>query len=387
MPISFQLKVHAGNHDRQYCPAAVQLDSNDALLHNISSDSFVMTDDQGGAVAVQARKDGDVYYLHFIVKQLAKGESRTYRLEAGASEPAPAAAGVQFIHEESKKIDVRVGGSYFTSYVYDSTIAKPYLGPMIGPYGDSYTRLDFETKEHPHHRSLWLAIGDVNGIDMWNEPAERYGRQLHQRFTEVADGPVCGVITSHNVWTSFNKKPQIDEVRTITLYNTPAGGRMIDLDVMFTANYGQVEFGATKEAGPLGIRVAESMKVDNGGTMVNSYGSVSEAECWGKRAEWCDYFGEVGGHTLGIAAFDHPDNEQFPSYWHIRNYGLLAANNFYFSGGKLIKPKETVRYQYRVYFHEGDTQAGGVANKYQDYIHPPKVEIIRSSDGDLGQRA
>ncbi|NHN29862.1 DUF6807 domain-containing protein [Paenibacillus agricola] len=380
MSVPFQIKVNAGNHDRNYCPVVFQMEISNALIKGAALDSLVMKDEQGGVTRVQAIETNGYCHIHFIVEQLAKGESRTYKIELEAEAEAEgqktAASGVEFIHEESQKIDVLVGGSYFTSYVYDSSIAKPYLGPMIGPYGDSYTRLDFETKEHPHHRSLWLAIGDVNGIDMWNEPAERHGRQLHQKFAQVIDGPVCGVITSHNVWTSFNKKPQIDEARTITVYNTPAGGRIIDLDVRFTASYGQVEFGATKEAGPLGIRVAESMKVDNGGTMVNSYGSVSEAECWGKRAEWCDYYGEVGGHTLGIAAFDHPDNEQFPIYWHIRNYGLLAANNFYFNGGKLIKPKETVRYQYRVYFHDGDTQAGNVANKYQDYLHPPQVEII-----------
>jgi hypothetical protein len=376
MSVAFQIKVHAGNHDREYCPAAFQLDKDHALLQGAALNSFVMKDEQGGVTAIQAREAGDYYHFHFVVEHLAKGESRTYKIESGAAGQQTAASGVQFIHEASQKIDVWVGGSYFTSYVYDSSFAKPYLGPMIGPYGESYTRLDFETKEHKHHRSLWLAIGDVNGIDMWNEPAERYGRQLHQTFAEVTDGPVCGVITAHNVWTSFTEKPQIDEVRTITLYNTPAGGRIIDLDVMFTASYGQVEFGATKEAGPLGIRVAESMNVNNGGTIVNSYGSVNESECWGKRAEWCDYFGEAGGHTLGIAAFDHPDNEQFPTYWHIRNGGLLAANNFYFNGGKLIKPKETVRYQYRVYFHEGDTEAGRVANKYQDYLHPPQVEIL-----------
>ncbi|WP_284639426.1 DUF6807 family protein [Paenibacillus silviterrae] len=83
-----------------------------------------------------------------------------------------------------------------------------------------------KNREHPRHRSLWLAIGDVNGIDFWNEPAERHGEQLHQRFTELSDGPVCSVITAQNVWGSYKGKPQIDETRTITIYNTPAGERI-----------------------------------------------------------------------------------------------------------------------------------------------------------------
>jgi hypothetical protein len=51
---------------------------------------------------------------------------------------------------------------------------------------------------------------------------------------------------------------------------------LIDLDFEIKADQDRVELGATKEAGPLGIRVAEPMRAENGGTIVNAFGSVGE---------------------------------------------------------------------------------------------------------------
>ena len=62
--------------------------------------------------------------------------------------------------------------------------------------------------------------------------------------------------------------------------------------------------------------------------MVNSNGQEGEANCWGKRANWVDMFGEVEGEKLGVAILDHPTNPGHPTYWHVRGYGFFAANIF-----------------------------------------------------------
>jgi len=61
--------------------------------------------------------------------------------------------------------------------------------------------------------------------------------------------------------------------------------------------------------------------------IVNSAG-VRDEETWGKRADWCDYYGPIGGKTFGIAIFDNPANPRHPTSWHVRDYGLLAVNPF-----------------------------------------------------------
>lgn len=87
-----------------------------------------------------------------------------------------------------------------------------------------------------------------------------------------------------------------------------------------------IEFGETKEAGILAVRVAPSMNGSRGGLISNSEGGVGEGDCWGRKASWCDYSGEVDGEMMGIAILDHPDNPNFPTRWHVRDYDLFATN-------------------------------------------------------------
>ena len=48
---------------------------------------------------------------------------------------------------------------------------------------------------------------------------------------------------------------------------------------------------------------------------------------WGKIADWNDYSGPVDEKLVGIAIFADPKNA-YPSAWHTRAYGLMAANPF-----------------------------------------------------------
>ncbi len=369
--MSIKINVSAGNHDRNYCPVTFALSKQTLAGKNLNS--FIVVDESGNEVPFQLTDRGDQIEVTIMVDSLEKGKQLSLRLEPGKGD-YDVKNGVE-LKEQDSKVDVSIKGQHYTSYVFDKEIAKPYLGPFRTSEGNDFTRLDFNIKEHPHHRSIWVAIGDVNGVDFWNEPNESYGKQVHQSFSELLSGSVYGSLTASNVWTSYQGTPFIDEERTFTFYNTPANRRIVDVHVVFNARYGQVEFGATKEAGPLGIRMSETLKVDNGGTMVNSYGGIGESECWGRQAHWCDYYGETNGECIGIAAFDSPDNMDYPTHWHIRDYGLMAPNNFYFLGGKLLKPGDKVEYKYRIYFHTGDTQESGVQEQYHNYINPPKVSV------------
>ena len=76
----------------------------------------------------------------------------------------------------------------------------------------------------------------------------------------------------------------------------------------------------------LSVRIASSMDADADGHIENAYGGRGETECFGKRAQWMDYAGPVDGKTVGVAVFDHPSSFRYPTYWHVRNYGLMHAN-------------------------------------------------------------
>ena len=105
-----------------------------------------------------------------------------------------------------------------------------------------------------------------------------------------------------------------------------------------TADADEVTFGDTKE-GSFGLRIAESMRVDRktGGKIITSEG-LEDDKAWGKPAAWVDYYGPVQGETLGIAILNHPSSFRYPTHWHVRTYGLFAANPFGgkdFSGGEI----------------------------------------------------
>ena len=284
-----------------------------------------------------------------IIADIKKGDNEFTFCE---TQPHDGIGITLIMNDDEKRIDFKIDGKPFTSYVYGDEFVKPFLGPIYNSCGESFTRLDFDTKEHPHHRSVFLGVGDVNGIDFWNEPEDR-GSQKHVGFRDIVCGSAFAKFTADNVWLDVDNVPMIDESRTFTIYNQSEEIHCIDVEIKFTANYKDITFGATKEAGPLGIRMNEKLRADKGtGHMINSYGALGESECWGRSAHWCDYSGEISGRRCGITVFDNEQNERYPTAWHIRDYGLFAANNLFFKGGLSIPQGGSLTYKYRMWFYE-----------------------------------
>lgn len=311
-----------------------------------------------GRVFPAQRCDGGV----LVIATMQRGE----KLEATLSKESVCAdVELRDIPEECR-MQVYIGGSFFTEYVYDRRYAKPYLGPILAADGKtSYTRLDLQTQEHPHQRSIICAIGSVNGVDFWNEFGN-FGYERHQSYETVTAGAAYASVTAREIWMDAQETPYVEEKRTYTFYNQSAGCRYVDVETTFTASYGEVVFGKTKEAGPLGIRMNELLRADRGGMFVNSYGGCNEAECWGKPAMYCDYKGEIDGRLYGVAVFDNENNERYPTTWHIRNYGLFAANNLYFKGGYTLPAGASVTYRYRICFYEGEQIS--VSDRFNTYL-------------------
>lgn len=257
----------------------------------------------------------------------------------------------------------------FGEYVYDTKLNKPYFGAVLDREGNPFTRLDFTTKEHPHHRSVFVAIGDINGVDLWNEPAD-CGVIRTVKIDHVKSAGAYASFTAHNCWYDHGMTPLLDETTTYTVSDNGESSDVLDMTITLTASYGDVVFGATKEAGPLGIRVRDELRADTGsGIIHNAEGGTGEEECWGKSSRWCDYAGEVEGvGPMGITVFDHPDNERWPTAWHVRNYGLFAANNLYFKGGYTLKKGESVTYRFRILFRRVLMTAEKIEAQYTEYI-------------------
>jgi len=315
-----------------------------------------------------------------LLEQRLLWEKMVAKARAGGRKGA---GGVK-ISEAGKKLRVEIGGKLFTEYNYED-VPRPYFYPVIGPSGANITRhwpmkkinAD-EAQDHVHHKSLWFTHGEVNGQDFWGEGSGS-GRIVHDGFVKVESGAKAGVIESKDKWVAKGGKVVCTDTRIHRFYPPlPNGGQMMDFEITIHASEGRVVFGDTKE-GSMAIRLAPTMRVEGKvgkGHIVNSEGDKDKS-AWGKRARWCDYYGPVDGKTVGVAIFDHPKNPKHPTWWHVRTYGLFAANPFgvhNFEGGKkgvgdiVIPAGKSLTFKYRLYFHKGDTKQSEVAKHYSEYM-------------------
>lgn len=335
------------------------------------------------------RLDGKTV-LATVLGPSGKPGARTYSLRS-ADQVVLETSGVGF-REEGKNLEVLVGGKLLTVYRADLA-EKPYFYPVNGPTGDSFTRaypmqpdVVGEAHDHPHQRSFWFTHGLVNGDDFWasdplNKPKETFGSIKETSRAAVASGASIGVLKTTDDWLGHDGKKVCEDERIVRFYDTKHV-RVIDFDVTIKATAGPVTFGDTKE-GMFGLRLASSMDVKNktGGKITNAEG-ITDDNAWGKASPWVDYVGPVKGKTVGAAILNHPSSFRYPTTWHVRTYGLFAANPFgrhdfgmKKSGEYVLPDGGSIRFAYRVILHEGDTSSAHVADAFKAYARPPLVEV------------
>lgn len=327
--------------------------------------------------------------LGAVLPAVPASETITYALTPGGTGTGAALAK----GASRPDVAIQVDGKPFATVVFSGP-SKPYVYPLFGPTGEMFTRsypmkeVEGEAKDHPHQRSFWLTHGSVNGHDFWasdpiNGEKPQFGT-IEARDVEVvgSETPSALVAIRHaSDWLGPDGKPVCTDVRTLTFYGAESP-RIVDVDVTIRATHGPVTFGDTKE-GMFGLRVASSMDVKRkeGGKITNAEG-IHDLEAWGKRSPWVDYTGPVGGKTVGIAIFNQPGSFRYPTAWHVRDYGLFAANPFGYHDFKIaekgehtIPSGESIRFGYRVVLHEGDTKSARVGEAFAAFAHPPRVEI------------
>lgn len=299
---------------------------------------------------------------------------------------AAADSGIR-ITEQEDRLRVELNGELFTEYRFKGA-PHVYFYPLIGPGNVNMTRhypmkkdSEGEQHDHEHHRSLWYSHGAVNGVDFWAE-TPKAGKIVHDKFLDVKADKNSGVIRSANKWIAPDGSVTCTDERTFRLYARPKNERLFDFEITIHAGEKEVVLGDTKE-GTMAIRLAETMRLTpnkfnqgkpTGNIVLNT--GVTGKDTWGKQGAWCDYSGPVEGKTMGVAIFDHPNNPRHPTWWHVRDYGLFAANPFGVhdfekkpqgTGDLKTDAGKSVTFKYRFYIHEGDEKQGKVAERYAEY--------------------
>lgn len=320
-------------------------------------------------------------------------------------------------NESSKKVDVLVDDTLFTSFLYTEKIpdlTKPVLYPIISADGSVITRgfplkpRPGERTDHPHHIGMWLTYGDVNHLDFWGNstaiPRDQWDRMGWIRNTKIENltsGNGKGSMDVSMDWID-SKDHTILKEKTHFVFMAGGNYRIIDRITTLTAQEDTVVFYDTKE-GMMGIRVNRALelpsekpvvlsdehgnktkvaKMDNtgvSGNYLNSNG-VEGLDVWGKRANWVSLYGNINSKDVAVIIFDNPDNVGHPSYWHARGYGLFAVNPLgqkTFSKGKeklnfTLTPGKSVSFKYRVLIWSGKINKTEINKAYQTYIEASK---------------
>ncbi|MBO2033370.1 PmoA family protein [Siccationidurans ginsengisoli] len=293
----------------------------------------------------------------------------------------------------AKKIDVFVGNKLFTSFLYPDSLEKPVLYPLRAAGGTVVTRgfplhpQPGDPTDHPHHIGLWFNYENVNGLDFWNNsyaiPKEKkgsYGWIKTDKILTTSSGPV-GVLAYHANWTNQQNQVLLEETTRFEFSGTDRA-RTIDRVTTLKA-VTDVAFNDAKD-GLLGLRLAHELQLptDQDQKFTDSKGIVTVVkagtdhvangnyltsagkrgnDAWSTRGTWCKVYGKMGADSVSIAIIDHPQNPNYPTFWHARGYGLFAANPLgekVFTNGAAaknlhLKKGESVTFRYRILIDEG----------------------------------
>ena len=282
------------------------------------------------------------------------------------------------------RVRVEIDGKPFTVYHYEGTkdqpLVRPFFFPVLAADGTELTSdqqtapaADGKKPDHPHHRSVYVSHGEVNGADHWSFAQKPNPRQRHVKFERVEGDTLVEELE----WEGKGgTAPVLRERRTVRFFALDDGTRGMDVTSAFTPAGGDVTFHDTKEAGLASVRVAKS--ISDNATLTNARGGAGEKAVWGKPAEWCDLSGTINGKPYGVAILDHPQNPRHPATWHAREYGLLASNIFglsYFdpkkhakgAGDFTIKAGDTATFRHRILFHPGDAKSAKLDERFKQY--------------------
>lgn len=312
---------------------------------------------------------------------------------------------------EQKKISVYRGETLVTEYLYPDSLFKPVLHPFQTLSGISVTRnyplkiIAGERADHPHQVGVFFTHESVNRYDFWNlstavpqNERYRYGRIVHTR-TVCAQGLTDrATLITTSVWKSYDHRQSLLEEMTTHVFYDNDGMLQYDRTTELRALQ-PARFEDMKDA-LLGIRVARQLelptesadpfveadfsiskpRIDNAGVTGNFLSSdgIQGESVWGKRSPWLALFGQLQAKKISFVIFDHPDNPNYPTYWHARGYGLVAANPLgttFFTGGQSqthlqLRPGQRVVFRYRIMLAEHTLPAREIKRQFQQYILP-----------------
>ena len=293
--------------------------------------------------------------------------------------------------KNERRVDICVGNSLFTSFLYPDSLEKPVLFPIKDAAGTFVTRgfplnpRPGESTDHPHHLGCWFTYENVNGLDFWNNsyaiPPEKkslYGWIKTDSILEISSG-LRGMLRYHAKWVNQQDQVLMEETTRFEFSGNDQERIIIRITELKAST--DILFADAKD-GLFGLRLARELQIpsreehsftDNKGnitrvkkdSIANGNYLTSEGKqgdsAWSTRAGWCKVFGKIGRDSVSIIIFDHKNNPDYPTFWHARGYGLFAANPLgekIFTNGKAslnlkLKKGDSIHFRYQILIKNG----------------------------------
>ena len=277
-------------------------------------------------------------------------------------------AGRPHVVEEELRLKFYRGDRFFLAYNKGCTTygdmykSRPDFYPAYSPSGREVTCTC--AYRFNHHKSIFIGHANVNGANFFhdNDPTRPNLGDivLESCRYETRSGGI--EVTTHNGWITKDDVRLLDEERDFTVVpGTEA--HIIDLKSTLIASRTDLTFGQDIH-GLLGVRVADTMDVEDGGMILNSNGERNEAQTMDRIARWVDYSGEVAGEEVGVTLMVHPSNPPTPFF--TRDYGTMLASLTLREKYELPH-KERLTLRYRILIHQGDAAGARIEDSYEQF--------------------
>ncbi len=284
-----------------------------------------------------------------------------------------------------------MGRTEVTRWHFSELAPRPYFFPVLGPSGQSLTRMGHPgAPNHDHHRSLWFAHSDLLGIDFWSETTASRIRQT--QWYAIEDGNEFARIAFELLWTDeHDPQPLVKQDVFATLRSAPQGWTL-ELQNDFRAAAEGVEF-RQSNFGVLGLRVAKSLSVVFGGGLITGAdGFEGEPQLFGKPNRWIDYSGPVCSEGSdpavsepanepayeGLTLIDHAQNANYPAKWHVRADGWIGPS-LSRDAAILLSQTDPKTYRYLLYVHAGSCNPPAINSLAQIFDTSPPLQVLKST--------
>ena len=117
------------------------------------------------------------------------------------------------------RIEVMYDGQQITTYLFNPDLPKPILCPVKSPSGIVMNRhfpmkmVEGESRDHPHHTSLFFTYDEVNNDGFWNN-TETPPQIQHVKVCQMQEGKKGSVLSVLLHW--IGERGTILNARTIS---------------------------------------------------------------------------------------------------------------------------------------------------------------------------